>query len=64
MMYYFIGISFLTGIVIMIVMIGLTYLTSKRQVAYNNILLKKKDARMKVTQEMMDIIRYIKINSI
>lgn len=44
--------------------IGSTYFTSKWSYHYNSEILTKKDERMKVTQEMFDIIRYIKINAI
>jgi ABC-type bacteriocin/lantibiotic exporter with double-glycine peptidase domain len=64
MMYWFIGVSFVTGIIVMALMIACTFFTSKFSIRYNEQLLKVKDARMKVTQEMLDIIRYIKINSI
>jgi ABC-type multidrug transport system fused ATPase/permease subunit len=64
LMYYFIGIAFLAGIGVMIFTIVCTYFFQKRVYRYNEEVLKKKDERMKVTQEMLDIIRYIKINSI
>ena len=64
MMHHFIGISFLSGIGVMLVTIFCTYLFQKRSYKFNEKILKKKDERMKVTQEMLDIIRYIKINSI
>lgn len=64
MMYYFIGVSFLAGIGVMCLTIGSTYFTSKWSYHYNSEILTKKDQRMKVTQEMFDIIRYIKINAI
>ena len=64
MMYYFIGISFLSGIAVLIVTMSCTYFSAKRSYRFNQEILVKKDQRMKVTQEMLDIIRYIKINSI
>jgi ABC-type multidrug transport system fused ATPase/permease subunit len=64
MMYHFIGIAFLAGFGVLLLTIFTTYLTSRRTYRYNKELLKKKDERMKVTQEMLDIIRYIKINAI
>ncbi len=41
-----------------------TFFLSKKAVALNEQVLKAKDARMKVTQEMLDVIRFIKINAI
>ena len=63
-MYHFIGISFLAGVGVMLVTLTLTYLFQKKAYKYNSNILEKKDLRMKVTQEMLDIIRYIKINAI
>ena len=63
-MYHFIGISFLAGVGVMLVTLTLTYLFQKKAYKYNSNILEKKDERMKVTQEMLDIIRYIKINAI
>ena len=63
-MYHFIGISFLAGVGVMLVTLTLTYLFQKKAYQYNSKILEKKDERMKVTQEMLDIIRYIKINAI
>lgn len=64
LMYFFIGVSFVSGIVTMLVMIICTFFLSKKAVALNEQVLKAKDARMKVTQEMLDVIRFIKINAI
>ena len=64
LMYHFIGISFLAGIIVLILVLGITYFLTKRTFQYNKQLLQEKDARMKVTQEILDIIRYIKINAI
>jgi membrane protein YdbS with pleckstrin-like domain len=50
MMYWFIGISFLAGIGVMLLMIGFTFFLMKYVVKYNEAVLKVKDQRMKVTQ--------------
>lgn len=63
-MYNFIGVAFLAGLATLAVSVFFTYFTTKWSYRYNQDILKKKDERMKVTQEMLDIIRYIKINSI
>lgn len=64
LMYHFIGISFLAGTGVLIITTSLTYVSSRRSYRFNREILKKKDQRMRVTQELLDIIRYIKINSI
>jgi len=63
-MYIFIGISFLSGVVMMVIMIGLTYFVSKVTVNYNKDVLKAKDKRMKATQQMLNSIRFIKIHGL
>lgn len=64
MMYNFIGISFLAGMGAMIFTISITYIVAKKSIKYNEEMLLVKDQRMKATQEMLDIIRFIKINAI
>jgi len=39
MMYYFIGISFLSGIIVLIVVLLITYFVTKRTFEYNKLLL-------------------------
>lgn len=63
-MYWILGISFLVGIGIMTLIIILSYFLSKINAKLNEEILKAKDERMKTTQEMLDIIRYIKISAI
>jgi ABC-type bacteriocin/lantibiotic exporter with double-glycine peptidase domain len=63
-MYWVLGISFLVGVGIMIFIIVLSYFLSKINAKLNEEILKAKDERMKTTQEMLDIIRYIKISAI
>jgi len=47
LMSLFIGISFLSGILMMIIMIVITYFVSKKTIKYNSEVLKAKDKRMK-----------------
>lgn len=63
LMYNFIGISFLSGIAVMILTITLTFVFSKISIKANENVLKAKDKRMKVTEEIFNIIRFIKINA-
>ncbi len=62
-MYKFIGISFLSGIGVMIGTIIFTFVFSKMSINVNEKVLKAKDERMKVTEEIFSIIRFIKINA-
>jgi hypothetical protein len=64
LMYNYIGVSFASGMGAMITMIGLTFLVAKSISKVNETTLKAKDSRMKVTQEILDIIRFIKVNAI
>ena len=50
MMYNFIGVSFVSGIGTMVIMIFCTFLTAKKSIKYNEDVLVVKDERMKVTQ--------------
>lgn len=62
-MYTFIGISFLSGIAVMVLTITLTFVFSKISIKANEKVLNAKDDRMKVTEEIFSIIRFIKINA-
>lgn len=62
-MYSFIGLSFLSGFGIIIIVMMCTFFASKIASKGNDVLLKKKDARLKVTEEIFNIIRFIKINA-
>jgi ATP-binding cassette subfamily C (CFTR/MRP) protein 1 len=64
LMYTYIGVSFGSGMATMLGMIALTFYLAKRISKVNENTLKAKDARMKVTEEILDIIRFIKINAI
>lgn len=64
LMYRYIGISFAAGMAAMVALIALTFLIAKRISIVNETTLAAKDARMKVTQEILDIIRFIKVNAV
>lgn len=64
MLYWTLGLTFLTAVGIMTVVIIISYFLSKISARYNENILKAKDERMKTTQEMLDIIRFIKIGTI
>ena len=64
MMYFALGLTFLTTIGMMTVVMIASYFVSKVSVKLNERSLKAKDERMKATEEMLDIIRYIKISAI
>ena len=48
----------------MIFMMLFTLIFTKKAAEANDQLLKKKDARMKVTEEILQIIKFIKINAL
>lgn len=64
LMYQYIGVSFASGMTAMIVMIGFTFFIAKKISKVNETTLRAKDERMKITQEILDIIRYIKVNAL
>ncbi len=64
MMYAYVGVSFLVGVSTIVLLIIANYFISKKANEYNEKALKAKDERMKVTEEMLDIIRFIKISAI
>lgn len=64
MMYYILGFTFLATIAVIVVVMAASYFFSKITVKLNREVLRAKDERMKVTEEMLDIIRYIKISAI
>jgi ATP-binding cassette subfamily C (CFTR/MRP) protein 1 len=63
LMYNFIGISFLSGVGVMVVTIFMTFVCAKISIKANENVLKAKDERMKVTEEIFNIIRFIKVNA-
>jgi ABC-type bacteriocin/lantibiotic exporter with double-glycine peptidase domain len=64
MMYFVLRLTFLTTIGIIAILLVISYLISKIGARLNVRSLKAKDERMKATEEMLDIIRYIKISAI
>ena len=64
MMYFYVQIAFLSGVAIIVLLIIFNYFVSKRINRLNEKVLKAKDERIKVTEEMLDIIRFIKISAI
>ena len=64
LMYQYIGISFASGMSAMILMIGMTFFVAKKISVVNENTLNAKDKRMKITQEILDIIRFIKVNAL
>ena len=63
LMYNFIGVSFLSGVGVMLITIALTFVCAKISIKANEDVLKAKDERMKVTEEIFNIIRFIKVNA-
>lgn len=65
LMYSFIGVSFLAGIGVILVMGVFIFVNSKfnANVNANEKLLKAKDKRMKVATEIFNLILFIKINA-
>lgn len=63
-LYISIDIAFFSVIGIVAVLLIIGYFLSKINIRLNDQLLKTKDQRMKSTEEMLDIIRYIKISAI
>lgn len=64
LMYQYIGISFASGMSAMILMIGMTFIVAKKISVVNESTLNAKDKRMKITQQILDIIRFIKVNAL
>jgi ABC-type multidrug transport system fused ATPase/permease subunit len=64
LMYTYIGYSFSAGMGTMILIIAFTFFVAKQIAKVNSVTLKCKDARMKTTEEILDIIRFIKTNAI
>jgi ABC-type bacteriocin/lantibiotic exporter with double-glycine peptidase domain len=63
-LYTYIGISFLVGIGTMIVMMVITLIITRISTKENDKLLVAKDARMKTTEEFLNIIKFVKINAL
>ena len=63
-MYFVLGFTFLAAIGVMIIIMITSYFITKANKKLNDKTMKAKDKRMKATEEMLDIIRYIKISAI
>lgn len=63
MMYNYIGLPFVSGMLVMIMISVLVYFLTKYQTKANDTLLKAKDERMKITTEIFNHIRFIKANA-
>jgi ABC-type bacteriocin/lantibiotic exporter with double-glycine peptidase domain len=63
LMYSFIGVSFLAGIGIIVIMSVFIFINSKINAKANEKLLEAKDKRMKVATEIFNLIRFIKVNA-
>ena len=63
-MYFSLGWTFLTAIGSIMLILFVSYFVTKIGVLLNEKSLKAKDERMKSTEDMLDIIRYIKIAAI
>lgn len=64
LLYLYIGPSFLVGTGVMVVLMVFTLGFSKIASRQNDKLLKAKDARMKLAEEILQIIKFIKINAL
>lgn len=64
LLYIYIGPSFLVGTGVMIALMLFTLVFTKISTKYNDYLLKAKDSRMKLTEQIMQIIKFIKINAL
>ena len=63
-MYFVLGLTFLSAIGVMLTIMVTSYFITKVNKKLNDRTMKAKDKRMKATEEMLDIIRYIKISAI
>ena len=64
LLYIYIGYSFLVGAGVMAILMVFTLLFSKVASKYNDKVLKAKDSRMKLAEEILQIIKFIKINAL
>ena len=63
-MWIYIGVSFLSGLAATVLMIWITFMVSKLTVKFNIEVLRAKDSRMKIIQEVLENVRFIKINAL
>lgn len=64
MLFYYIGISFVAGLAGLVVLVFVSALLTKLSATANEQLLGAKDERMKTTEETLQIIKYVKVNSL
>lgn len=64
LLYAFIGTAFVVGTGVMLILMLFTLFFSKLASKYNDKLLASKDERMKGTEEMLQIIKFVKINAL
>ena len=64
LIYTYVGLSFVAAVAVMVLLAAFSWFNGKAQRAINEKKLKAKDERLKVTKEMLDIIRFIKISVI
>ena len=62
--YNYVGLSFVAAVAVMVLLAIFSYFNGRAMRAINEKVLKAKDERLKVTKEMLDIIRFIKISVI
>ncbi|KRX07923.1 P-loop containing nucleoside triphosphate hydrolase [Pseudocohnilembus persalinus] len=63
LIYAYVGVSFIGGLIVIIILGAANYFITKLQVKYQKILMTKKDGRMKVTNEIFGQIKFIKVNA-
>ena len=64
LLYVYIGPTFLVGVGVMVLLMIFTFWFTKIASTANDEQLKAKDARMKVTEEFLQIIKFVKINAL
>lgn len=64
MMYYYIGISFLAGLIAIFFTSGMNYLIGKFNWRLNKKIMEAKDKRTRATNELFSSIKFIKINAL
>jgi len=62
-MFYYVGLAFLAGLAVIVIMGVINYLTGKVYIKYQNKLMEAKDARSKASSEMLNGIKHIKMNA-
>ena len=60
--YWLVGSALIGGIVVIVCVLISTFLISKKQTIYGNEYMNKKDARMKILTQILNAIKYLKMN--